>query len=402
MITLVLSAAVSFAGVKDITYTGPVSATPIVAGEFDDMAKTPHCVRVDTRGMPTVQPCAPSIQALFSDEMCDGGFLCREKARPSELAPAWGIQSFDPADVGAEGDRTYLAMDHVFVRQASYTTVDATTLDEDALNALGEVCSEAGDRRVISTVHLGCGKTLRLDGYTPAEGKLKTRGGFDSTSSRGDGAFLTDAKGPDISSCAGVDAVMAVETVPLAEICASVIFPESLARLEASLMEFASEPEAIQEQRLSILMDLNLVQTGRKELLEDVDRTRDRLTTTRDSLGRSREEIEGLEGANDSNLLSLLTELERLTTDISETYVALSVIEQQAEALASEAQALEEKAAVSLDGVVSQSLEREVSSVLTRGRQLRATFRTERETISTVTRDVGFLQGRIAEVREGR
>jgi predicted nucleic acid-binding Zn-ribbon protein len=398
--TLVFLALVgsAIAGPKELVYTGPVSYVPVTAGTMDQLASGPQCVEVDTRGMPTLDSCPPALEPLYDRGAC-GEFLCEDALRPSPLPPQWGLFSFSPASIGAAGDTNYLAVDHVYTKETAYAWVDPTGLDDRTLDGLAETCMEPGARQLVMEVHVGCGKTLRQTDWSPMDGPVKLRNGFELTPERGEGVFLTDKKGPDVSECTGEEVVVAVTTHALAEVCSEVVFPESTRRLRDALAEFTAEPDVAQDTRIELLVGLDRVQVGREDLLRNIETTRKRLSEGRTSLGATRTEIEELGGADDRKFIGLLTELERLSSEISETFVSLSSLEERAEALADEGKALQDKADLETDGLATRYLQQETDALTEDGRALVGEFRGERDGVDAILRDIGFLQGRVAQVR---
>ncbi len=386
---------------KDLSYQGPAPYVPVVAGDLDSLARAPACVDIDTRGVPDLESCPGSLTSLY--EPCEGdGLLCA--VSPTSVVAPMGIVSFDPAQVGKEGERAFLALDHGVTGVRSYRMRTASELDGEALLGLADTCADLPTTAVVTEVFLGCGKTLPLPSYAIADGPMRIKGGFQVTRSRGEGAFVTDLDRTGATLCVGGDDVLiAVRTQPLAHVCASVVLPEAVGRLRAELGRFTAAPSEAAEQRTSLLVDMEKVRTGRLRLVAEVEAARGGLTMIRSDLGRTRLEIEVLEGADDDAYIELLTELERISTDISESFVDLASVEERAGAVQEEAKGVAEKISIPhIDAFSVSSLERRLDELQERGQGLYAEFRTHREKVDSIGRAVGFLHGRVSTVRGDR
>lgn len=349
-------------------------------------ALTEHavCVRPSPGKLASVVPC-PAADPLFAATR-EG--LARDlPARPNDQV--LGI-------VRAMGSG-WVAVDTRVTGGWQYGRAQLGSASREELDALAGWCRSDRDAQLVTELHVGCARVSELGGL-PAGATLKLKDIAGTMSRVGAGDFVSE--GAKESTCGTAPEVVFVRAVSKHELCSTEVWPALMRRGEEDLQSFKASPDAVAQPVRSVLGDLAesaVALEGIHRRLTNVDAS---LTQSRLDLAGVREQVTSTATESDSRFVTLLTRLDELDADLSETTVSAGSAQEHARAYDLEESALAEKAAeTGLDAMQIARLGSQLRDLIARLEALSQDVAAIEERVAAARQGVGYLQGGLLAVQ---
>lgn len=279
----------------------------------------------------------------------------------------------------------WVAIDAKVTRSWQFGRARLDDATREELDGLASWCRSDREAWLVSEMYAGCSRVRELGGLPPgATLKLKDIAG--TMSSVSEGSFVSE--GEKQSTCGPAPEVVFVRAVSKHEICSIEVWPAILRKGEEDLQSFKASPDAVAQPVRSLLSDLAESAVALEDLQRRLANVDAQLAQTRLELAAVREQVTGMATESDTRFITLLTRMDELDAELSETTVSSGSAQEAVRAYDGEERALAEKAGEpGLDAM-------QVARV---GSQLRDLI----GRLDVLHQDVVRIEARVAAARQG-